>query len=131
MMDVAVAEALGWKRYRATRRGQPIVVLAGDTQTLYDCFTLSQGEQWWQETTDPLTAGGARLVPCFSTDIAAAWPLAEQFGLVVGPTYQTHPQAPKWRACKGWQEGLQEVSVEAMTAPEAICLAVLVLRGRG
>lgn len=75
--------------------------------------------------------------PDFSGDIAAAWPLAEKYGFVIGPEFEVGFEPAKrigYAVYRNWQDaaddvdelpGNQRCMAIAKTAPEAICKAAL------
>lgn len=77
------------------------------------------------------------LIPCYSTDIAAAWKVVEKLKLSVltlGNSWIATrlPQdstIDTYENGRGYIEAVTDVSAEAETAPMAICLAVLKAAG--
>lgn len=76
--------------------------------------------------------------PDFSTDIAAAWPIAEKFKFIVGPEYSGgfNPKHIGWSVYLDWfsvhddvydDPGSERALAIAQTAAHAICLAALKL----
>ncbi len=80
-------------------------------------------------------------VPAYSTDLAAAWPLLDRFGFVVGPHFQagwsTDPSGmPRdgWFVFRDWESSVRSTFDEdsdrwalaiAETLPLALCRAAL------
>jgi hypothetical protein len=82
---------------------------------------------------DPPRGQHARPLPPYSTDIAAAWQVAEKFksNVMDGFTILFDPERKQWRAGALWWTGYEQAqwwepeSAMAETAPLAICLAAL------
>ena len=118
-LDALVAEkVMGWTAWRSKHGYFNITDGDGNSHTCdpatskYDPETGERlpEPKWWDYSTE---------LPDYSTDIAAAWPLVERFGITVyAPTRERHDwvAAIKIGAC--------EVA-HGETAPLAICLAAL------
>jgi len=112
-MDALVAErVMGWTRH-------PEKMHPSDNRTIGGVLYCMPGYP-------PYDAGGANVVPYYSTDIAAAWQVVEHFKWR-GVSLTIHP----YSSSKGYRVGVAIGPAEewdyatADTAPLAICLAAL------
>lgn len=65
-----------------------------------------------------------RAVPVYSTDISAAWEVAEKFGEMSVRKYQTMSLGYRW-VCRIYVNE-EDVIANGLTAPEAICKSALI-----
>lgn len=82
----------------------------------------SIGEPDWYDDAGAMYLGNP--LPCYSTDIAAAWALVEQ----VRGEWDLKSRASGWRACLAVPVGPSAnkyVEADGETAPHAICLAAM------
>lgn len=125
-LDALIAEKVfGYVRGAAMCRGEMVVVLTPSVHRLYTSHTRSQSDPGSWQIQPQLTVTDMRLVPKFSTDIAAAFQVVDKlmvdnFMVSVNCSHENG-----WWCVVYPPEGMQIESDHFPCAAKAICAAAL------
>jgi hypothetical protein len=125
-LDIEVAEkVMGFKRWVAATENAYFFETEESLKPRVVPSVWAEGFFRIADDSSPAFADAARYVPCYSTDIAAAWDLFTKFHMTVSDMGENGFTAHPSRHRVGLYHSKQDISATAETGPKAIALAAL------